>query len=239
MAITEPEPPPLAGAGTSPDVIHSVTKLDRAIKLRRDSDVQLVNWWLCVLLLSWLTLGIYPIYLYFKRLTRIDRFSERKQAYYEAVLEWTEREAEAKGQMDAIHHELDDLSSDVSRAYQTDLRPINAGLSFVLTLITIGFYGFFVLYRMNRYWWDAQVVEQDFDDKLSQTWTKLGILRYPLTFHVDQSKRRSYPLYLILSIVTLGIWSLVWDYKIHTDPDNLYGGYHAIEDSVLQLVRAH
>ena len=46
-------------------------------------------------------------------------------------------------------------------------------------------------------------------------------LRYPVSFNVDQSKRRGYALYLILSVVTFGIWGLVWDYKIHNDPDNL------------------
>jgi hypothetical protein len=44
---------------------------------------------------------------------------------------------------------------------------------------------------------------------------------------------------LILSIVTFGIWSLVWEYKIQTDPDNLYNEFHSVEDTVLQTVRAH
>lgn len=233
--------PDLAVGGTVPastDLIQSVTRLERAIKERRDSDVQLINWWLYFLLVSWITFGIYGIYLFFKRISRIDGFSRRKRAYYEALLEWTQREAASKSKEDTVHHDLVDLGSDVSRAYSGNLRPVRAGLSFVLTLITLGIYGFIVLYRMNHYWWDAQVVEQDFDDKLSQIWMKLGIVRYPLSYQVDQSKRRSYTLYLILSIVTLGIWALVWDYKIQTDPDNLFGEYHSIEDSVLQTVRS-
>jgi hypothetical protein len=228
-----------AASPASADMIHTVTKLDRAVKERRDTDTELVNWWLYFLLLSWITIGIYGIYLFFKRIGRIDGFTRRKRAYYEAVIEWTEREATAKNREDEVHHELEDLKSEIARAYQGDLRPIKAGLSFVLTLVTIGFYGLYVLYRMNRYWWDAQVVEQDFDDKLSQLWTKLGVVRYPINFQTDQSKRRSYALYLILSFVTIGIWGLVWDYKIHTDPDNLYRDFHGIEDSILQTVRSH
>jgi Domain of unknown function (DUF4234) len=225
-------------SSASTDLIPSVTKLDRAVKQRRDTDVQLVNWWLYTLLLSWVTFGIYSLYLYFKRIARIDQFSERKHSYYDATLEWTERWAARNGQEDAIHQEVADLRADVTRAYQEDLRPIKAGLSFVLTLITLGIYGFYVLYRVNKYWWDAQVMEQDFDDKLSQTWIKLNIMRYQLDFPVDQRKRRSYALYLVLSIVTFGIWGLVWDYKVHTDPDNLYGQFHGIEDTVLQTIRA-
>ena len=228
-------------AGLTPphaDLIQSVTRLDRAIKDRRESDQTLVNWWLYFLLLSWVTFGIYALYLFFKRISRIDGFSRRKQAYYGALLEWTQRQAELKGREDEIHHELTDLSADVNHAYQADLRPIKAGLSFVLTIVTVGIYGLFVHYRMNRYWWDAQVLEQDFDDKLSQMWMRLGIVRYPLTYSDDQSERRSFSLYLILSIVTFGIWGLVWDYKFHTDPDSLFGEFHSVEDSVLQTVRS-
>jgi hypothetical protein len=222
---------------SSGDMAHTVNKLDRAVKQRRDVDEPLINWWLYVLLVSWITFGIYSVYLFFKRINRIDGFSERKRAYYESVLEWTERQAAAKDQQDAVHHELADLKSSVVHAYDNELRPIKAGFSFLITLLTLGIYGFWVLHRLNRYWWDAQVLEQDFDDSLSQVWTKLGLLRYPLTFEVDQSKRRSYPLYLILTIVTFGIWGLVWDNKIHTDPDRLYRDFHGVEDSVLQIVR--
>lgn len=223
----------------SADMVQLVTRLDRAIKERRDTDVQLVNWWLYVLLLSWVTFGIYGLYLYFKRITRIDRFSERKRAYYEAIIQWTERYAQQVGKEDQVHHQLADLRSQVDAAYKGNLRKINAGLSFVLTILTLGIYGFYVLYRMNKYWWDAQVLEQETDDALSQAWSKVDLMRYPISFTPDQGKRRSYALYLILSIVTFGIWALVWDYKIHTDPDNIYKEFHSVEDTVLQTVRAH
>jgi Inner membrane component of T3SS, cytoplasmic domain len=223
---------------TSADLIQSVTRLDRAIKDRRESDVELTNWWLATLLLSWVTFGIYALRSFFKRMSRIDAFSRRKRVYYESLLEWTQRKAAAAGEGDLVHNELLDLRDDVAHAYEHDLRPIEAGPSFILTIATIGIYGFFVLYRLNRYWCDAQDLEQDFTDRLSQMWIKLGIVRYPLSYRVDQSKRRSYPLNLLLSIVTLGIWGLVWDHKIHTDPDNLFREFHSVEDTVLQTIRS-
>lgn len=233
------QPPSSALGSVDPNLIQSVTRLDRAIKERRDNDDKLVNWWLYFLLLSWITFGIYGIYLFFKRISRIDGFSRRKQDYYNAAIEWTRRHSAAMGLEDQVHHMLSDMDDEVTAAYRGDLKPIKAGLSFVLTLVTLGLYGFYVLYRMNRYWWDAQVLEQDFDDKLSQVWATLGLSRYPITFRIDQSKKRSYALYLILSFVTIGIWGLVWDYKIHTDPDNLFGEFHGVEDTVLQTIRAN
>lgn len=235
VAPTPPQPPHASSA----DMIGTVTKLDRAVKQRREDDTALTNWWLYMLLLSWITIGIYGIYLFFKRIVRIDAFSARKRAYYEAVLEWTERYAANQGKADTVRHGLADAGEEIRRAYANELKPINAGLSLLLTIVTIGFYSLYVLYRVNRYWWDAQKVEQDFDDAVSQVWNTLGIIKYPINFSIDSSKKRSYAIYLVLSIFTFGIWGLVWDYKIHTDPDRLYGEFHGIEDTVLQTVRTH
>jgi Domain of unknown function (DUF4234) len=232
-------PSPAGQAPVSADLAQVVTKIDRSIKERRDSDAIFINYWLYLFVVSWVTVGIYGLILFFKRINRIDRFGRRKQAYYEALIDWTERYSQQQGKEDDVYHMLADMRSETSAAYKGDLRQIKAGVSFLLTLVTVGIYGLYVLYRMNRYWWDAQVVEQEFDDKLSQTWTTLGLMRYPVSFKLDQGKRRSYPLYLILSIVTVGIWGIVWDYNIHTDPDNLFGEFHSIEDTVLQTIRAH
>lgn len=226
-------------SSSTTDLVQSVTKIDRAIKQRRDTDTILMNYWLYLFVVFWVTFGIYGIILFFKRINRIDGFSERKKAYYEGLLEWTERYARREGREDEVHHLVVDSREEIKAAYVGDLRPIGAGKSFLLTLVTLGIYGFIVLYRLNKYWWDAQLVEQEFDDKLSQAWMKLGLMNYPVNFTLDQSKRRSYPLYLILSIVTLGIWGIVWDYKIQTDPERLFPEYHSHEDSILQVVRAH
>lgn len=221
----------------SADIAQAEAKIERGIKQRRTSDITLINYWLYVFIVAPVTLGIYGLVLFFKRINRIDGFSDRKRLYYEALIDWTELHSQQKGKEDEVHHMLGDMRSEVQVAYSGDLRKIKAGMSFLLTIVTIGFYSYFVLYRMNRYWWDAQVVEQDFDDKLSQVWSRLDLMRYPVSFTIDQGKQRSYPLYLILSIVTLGIWGIVWDYKIHTDPENLFPEFHSAEDTVLQVVR--
>lgn len=221
----------------SADIAQAEAKIERGIKQRRTSDTTLINYWLYVFLVSWVTFGIYGLVLFFKRISRIDGFSDRKRLYYEALIDWTELHSQQQGKEDEVHHMLGDMRSEVQVAYSGDLRKINAGMSFLLTIVTIGFYSLYVLYRMNRYWWDAQVVEQDFDDKLSQVWSRLDLMRYPVSFTLDQGKQRSYPLYLFLSFITLGIWGIVWDYKIHTDPKNLYPEFHSVEDTVLQVVR--
>jgi hypothetical protein len=235
-----PEPTPEGGdkAPLKADMTQAVTRVERSIKERRDTDTTLINWWLYFFIVGPFTLHIYTWVLYFKRVSRADRFSARKHAYYDAVIDWTERYAQQAGREDEVHHLLVDMRSEVQVAFKGSQRRMNAGLMVLFTIFTLGLYGIYAVYRLNKYWWDAMVIEQEFDDKLSQAWSTLGLMRYPISFAVDQSKRRSYGLYLLLSFITLSIWYWVWDYKIHTDPDNLYSEFHSIEDTVLQTVRA-
>jgi len=217
-------------------MIQSVLRIERAVKERRDVDVPLVNWWLYILLLNWITGGIYSIYLFFKRAGRINKFIRRKRDYYLAILEYTEKYSQEKNKYNNLRNEINDLK-DYTNNYIAKVKELKAGLSLILSIITLGIYRFIYLYKINKIWNDIQNFETEFYDKLSQIWIKLGILKYPVSFNRDPSKNRGYIMYLFLSIVTCGIFALIWDYKIHTDPDNLYKEFHSAEDTILNAVR--
>ncbi|MDY6970442.1 MAG: DUF4234 domain-containing protein [Spirochaetota bacterium] len=218
-------------------MIQAIQKIERSIKERRDVDVPFMNWWLYIFIVHPVTLGIYGIILFIKRTRRVDKFIVRKRDYYQSVLDYTERYCQDKNVYDNIRNDLNDLKEFVNGNFSKNIKEIKAGISSLLIIITLGIWGFIWLYKMNIIWYKLQKLEQDFDDKLSQIWTKVGLIKYPLTFNLDSSKKRSYALYLILSIITFSIWGLVWDYKIHTDPENLYKEFHSTEDTVLQTVR--
>lgn len=218
-------------------MVQSVQKIERSIKERREVDVPFMNWWLYILIVNPVTLRIYGIIMFFKRTGRVDKFIVRKKDYYQSVLDYTEKYSQEKNRYDDIRNDLKDANDFVNTSFSKEIKEIKAGISFLLIIITLGIWGFVWLYKINKIWYALQKVEQDFDDKISQIWSKVGLIKYPLSFNVDSSKNRSYALYLILSIITFGIWALVWDFKIHTDPDNLYKEFHSIEDTVLQTVR--
>ncbi len=218
-------------------MIQAVQKIERSIKERRETDIPLMNWWLYTLIVNPITCGIYGVVMFFKRTNRVDKFIARKKNYYQSLLEFNEKYSQEKNRYNEIRNELNDLKDSTNAYVSTKMKQIKAGTSFLLILVTLGIWAFVWLYRMNKVWNDLQKVEQEFDDRISQIWIKIGLIKYPLSFHVDPSKNRSYALYLILTFVTFGIWGLVWDYKIHTDPDNLYKEFHLIEDTVLQTVR--
>ena len=218
-------------------MVQEAQKIERSIRERRDTDVPLVNYWIYVLVLSWLTLGIFPIIVYFQRIIRIDKFIQRRRDYYPSVTGYTTSYAKETGQYDSVSTQLQDMKRRYDEEFEGSIKEINAPLAFLLSLVTFGIWGVYVLYRMNRVWDDLQRFEEGFDLELSAVWSKVGLSRYPIQFQRDPKKTRSFALYLILSIVTFGIWGIVWDYQIHTDPDRLYTEFHSAEDMVLQVVR--
>ncbi|AXE87506.1 DUF4234 domain-containing protein [Streptomyces sp. Go-475] len=217
--------------------IQAVQQVDRYVHERRFTDQSLVSWALYFFLLSWLTLGIYSIFLFYRRIQRADHFRNRRAHYYNAVIEATRQYAETRGQYGAAHDDLDDLQRFIKARFSDEHKPIQAGLSLILSIITLGIYGLYAEYRMMRFWWEIQLTEQDFDEKLSLLWTKLEIVRYPLTFEPDQELNRSFGIHLFLTIITLGIFGIVWDYRLHTDPDKVFPEFHSAEDGVISALR--
>ncbi|WP_194925834.1 DUF4234 domain-containing protein [Catenulispora pinisilvae] len=217
--------------------LEAVRQVDRYVHERRVTDQAFVGWGLYFFLLSWVTLGIYPIVIFYRRLNRADLFRDRRLHYYSAVIDSSAQYAEGRGEYGAAHDDLDDLRRFVKERFEDEHKPIKAGLSVFLSFVTIGIYGFIAIYRLMRFWWQIQLTEQDFDDKLSIVWTKLGIIRYPITFEPVPALNRSFGLHFLLSCVTLGIYGIIWDYRLHTDPEKVYPEFHSTEDAVLNALR--
>lgn len=175
--------------------------------------------------------------IFYQRVNRADMFSERRHRSYDAVIKFTNEHAEQTSQFDAVHHASADLASYVKERFSDVHRPIKAGLSLVLSIITLGVWYFIAVYKMMKFWWEIQVTEQDFCERLSIIWTNLGTIRYPITFEPMQKLRRSFWINFLLSFVTVGIYGIIWDYQLHTDPDKVYPEFHSTEDAVLSAAR--
>ncbi|MEO8463414.1 MAG: hypothetical protein ABI555_09385 [Chloroflexota bacterium] len=224
-------------AGYTVETVQSVARLEQSIQARASTDRTFINWWIYWLLLSWITLGIAQLVYFYRRMSRVDAFSRRKAAYYEELVEYTERRAESAGSAAFIRPITGQLRADLQAAGRSSLKPLNAGLQLLLSIITLGLWAIVAYYMVNRAWDDRQRFEAAFDDRLSQAWLQLGLLRHPITFRIDEGKHRNVALWFVVSILTFGIGFIVWDYRIHSDPDRLYPEFHRVEDSILAIVR--
>lgn len=238
--VEQPQAESLAPAPMSVQalVMPSVMSLERSVKARRDEDVPFMNWWLATLIVTPVTLGIYGIVIWFKLLARVNKFQIRRRQYYDAVIDFTAKYADAAGKSGEVQEALRRMKLDGVQALETNVPVTNPWVQWLLSIVTLGIWGLVVMYRLNKAWYTLETIEQAFDDQLSQAWAKVGLAKYPLAFNVDPRKKRGFGMYLLLSFVTFGIWGMVWNYKIYTDPDNIYSEFHGIEDVVLQAARA-
>ena len=218
--------------------VQSVGELEASIRDRNRTDRTFMNYLVYVFILDWITFGLAAIYYYFRRITRVDAYTNRKRRYHAALADFTERYAAASGKPDEVRGDVADLRRGLDEASRSALKPIGALKTFVLTVVTLGLWSIVLIYQLNRAWSDRQEFEAAQMGRLNKVWIKLGIIAYPVVFTPDPSKRRNFLLNVILVIITLGIWGIVWDYRVWTDPNSLYPAFHSVEDIVLTIARA-
>ncbi|MEO3829027.1 DUF4234 domain-containing protein [Actinomadura sp. B10D3] len=211
--------------------------MDRYVHERRVTDQKLVDWAIYAFLLSWVTLGIYTFVVFYRRINRTDLFRDRRFHYYGAVIEATRQYAEQSGRDPESMEQLDDLRRYIKERFEDEHRPIKAGLSLFLSIVTMGIYWYYAVYRMMRFWWEIQLTEEDFHDSLSDIWLRLGIVKYRVVFEPVPDLRRGFGVHLLLTFVTFGIYGFVWDYQLHTDPEKMFPEVHSTEDMVLSALR--
>lgn len=218
-------------------MMQEILEIEKSIKERRQSDIKLTNFWVTMFLLSPVTLGIYPLIQGYKQVDRVDKFIKRKRKYYEGIINYTEKYLKENNNYDEYQYKYNELKDSYKESFLKECKELNYFLSLLFTIITLGIYGVYFGYKINKIWDDIQKFEDDFYEKVNNIWSKVGIVKYPINFKYDSSKKRSYIVNLILSLVSFGIWGLVWNYKLWVDPDNLYGEIHTAEDVVLSTIR--
>ena len=142
--------------------VPAVQQMERHVWDRRETDFTLPNWALCFFVLSWATLGIYPIILFYKRIDRADLFRNRKAGYYRATIEFSRQYAAEIDRTDEVHSQIEDLNAYIEYRLNTVHTPINAGLSLVLSVVTFGIYGLLRDLSTYEFWWEIQITEREF-----------------------------------------------------------------------------
>jgi hypothetical protein len=216
--------------------IESFSLLDRESRRRRDTDVQLS--FAMYLILGFFTLGIYAIYIHYKLIDRQQNHFKRMGRFNEDLFKVISERAEVTGRGEEMRRELDELrvlNDDYQRLQRGKER--SAGLWTFLSVITFGILFFYVLYFLNDDLRKHQAAEAEYIEKASHTLNKLGIGRHPVV--VEQVvPDRSFALYLVLTIVTLGFFEIYWAYVRIKDGNDHFLEHDRFEDQLVGLIRA-
>lgn len=72
-------------------------QLQENIRQGKKVDKPLLNWFLVTFVLSWLTFGVAIIYVFIKRILRVDKYIRRKIEYFDIVIHFIEVESNERG----------------------------------------------------------------------------------------------------------------------------------------------
>jgi hypothetical protein len=209
--------------------------LDRESRRRIDTDKEM-GFGLYIVL-SLITFGIYAIYAHYKLIQREQEHFERMARFNDDLFKLTEEQAEDTDRARDFAPQLDELrgmNEDFRRLQSKDER--SPALWIILSILTFGLAYFYIYWFLHADLVKHQRAEAEYIEKTSMLLNKLGIGKHPVT--VEQVVgERSYGLYLLLSIVTLGFWGIYWNYTFFKDGNNHFREHQRFEDQLMSVIR--
>ena len=184
--------------------------------------------------LGWniLTFGIYSHYATFKLVERRTKHVERRLAFLSYFWHALNTRAESAGQKEAVAEGLDNLS----RIYQ-QLDTFERGnkrepVLWMLLRLVFGVVGAYINHFLNKDLLFLDEWESSYAANAEWVMQRLGYaVSVPRRAKPVQS--RSTGLYVFLSIITVGIWSMVWRYQVMADGNDHFDDDARIEDALL------
>jgi hypothetical protein len=224
-------------ATTASGTLETFPLLDRESRRRRDTDARLS--YAMYLIVGFFTLGIYSIYVHFKLIQTQQEHFKRMGRFNDDLLKLVEERAEDIGRYQQHTRDIEELrtiNEDFQRLQRGKER--SPGLWIVLSIITLGLAFLFVLWFLNADMVAHQRAERDYLEKASQLLVKLGIGKHPVA--VDEVvPNRSYPLFLLATIFTLGLFELYWAYVRIKDVNMHFDEHDRFEDQLISVIRAN
>jgi hypothetical protein len=199
---------------------------------RRETDRE-ISFWMTILL-ALLTLGIYALVVYWRLIARRDRHMERQLRLMLALRQAIRDDAAAANRdLSAELAEMDGLLAEA----ESDERPRNPWLWLGLSLLPyVGLFTSLYSYHfLNRDMAEHERREARLVALTASALYKLGRLPSPMGWEPG-FPRRNFWLYLVLSVVTLGIFGAYWFYTVVTDPNRHFRMQAEWENDLMRAV---
>ena len=181
-----------------------------------------------------LLVGILFAFMLYKLIRRRNTHFSRQSLLYEDLVNLA-RELGAKKGVD-VSLAVNNLDRTL-RETRTEETEKGAVLWTVLSIIPyVGWIiQLYVYYFLNKDFFKHERKEDAFVDDLTRTLSAVGVTAN-LPRRMSPIPDRSFILYFILSIITLGLFGIYWIYTLLTDPNNHFRHQALLEDTILAQV---
>ena len=171
--------------------------------------------------------GIIFLYLYYILIKRRNRHFARQVRFFQAAVPLLREAAQSKG-ID-VEARLVPVERSLREA-QDDEAEKSAVLWVVLSFFT-GIAALYVFYFLMRDFHRHERREDGLIEDISHVLVDLGQMELPK--RVEPVPRRSFALYFILSIITVGIFGIYWIYTLIEDPNTHFREQRKMEAELL------
>lgn len=232
--------------------------LKKDMRMRAETDVILPIWWVIIPILSPILaiagivamflspilgfmilvvdviIAIFMIIIFYKLIQRRNKHFSRQQLLMDDLIAALKSIASKK--KEGAVEKIDALERSLREARMEETEK-SAALWVILTLIT-GIAGIYVLYFLTK---DFYKHERREDYAITDVYAILNALGIsataPRRIEISQPiPERSFVLYLILTIVTLGIFGIYWYYCLIEDPNRHFKYHIQLEDQLVDTV---
>lgn len=216
------------------DFAYEITELERNIGRRRETDyiMSFPKW----IVLGIITLGIAAILMYYRLIKRRNEHFKRQRRIVESVVTILKVKASVST----------DITLELSRMFSIikDVRDEegekSAAFWVILSMITGWFAALYVFYFLMRDVYTHSQRQRDFVDEFVSAMSKLGVDVTAIATAAQyqyQVPRRSFAKYLVLSIITMGIFGIFWLYVIFKDWNDHFKTQWLVEDQILSSIK--
>lgn len=226
---TQPTPTPTPGAPPPyHEFVSEISELEGNIERRRETDLimSFPKW----IVLSIITLGIAGIVMFYRLIKRRAEHFKRQRRIVEAME--TIMRAKASKHTD-ITPEVTKMSL-INKGMRDEEGEKSAALWTILSIFT-GIGGLYVWYFLMRDIYTHSNRQRDFVDEFVKVMSKLGVDTSAIATSVKaqyQVPKRSFAKYLVLTIVTIGIFGIYWAYVIFKDWNDHFKTQWLLEDEI-------
>lgn len=176
--------------------------------------------------------GIIFLYLYYVLIRRRNLHFARQARLLEAAVPLLRESAQGQG-VD-VEARLVSVERSIREARDEEAEK-GAVLWIVLSFLT-GFAALYVFYFLMRDFHRHERREEGLIEDVSHVLSTLGQMELPR--RVEPIPRRSFALYLILTIITLGIFGIYWIYTLIKDPNTHFHEQAKLEAELLSRLEA-
>lgn len=185
-------------------------------------------------LLTIFTCGIYGVYLFYKLFDRRDRHFARVANMAGSAIALLKERARAMGKTDLISNELQQLDF-IHRELYDMSRERGAALWLVISLFTGGIGTFIGYYLLMDDFARHDEAEARFFTAMSTALAKLGLASGSSEAGLSIPKR-DFVTFLLLSLVTCGIYSFYWIYVLVLDGNTNFESQVSWEDFIYKAL---